>query len=152
MVDYAAIADRAEQIIGSADPAKYQLAYDQMITETTTHTKPGEVRMNRRMVMGALGAATGDAILAKVFVGLDNSGLSAAGIASIKADIDTGEGIDLNNPETQAMLQGFVNAGILTQAEMDQLMSLTQETVPAWPGLLPGHVQNALEKRAAGEV
>jgi len=150
-VDYKAIADRAQAILGAVDPARYQEAYVAMSAETTTRAKPGGVRMNRRILMATLGVATSAALLAKVAAGIDGSPLDSATKTYLKAEID-GEGIDLSHPETQAMLQSFVDAGVLTAAEHDQLTSLTQEEVSAWPGLLPGHVQNALEKRAAGEV
>jgi len=150
-VDYKAIADRAQAIIGSPDPSKYVTAYNTMATETVTRQKPGEVRLNRRLVMRELGVATAAALLAKVAAGIDATALDADTKAYLKAEIN-GEGIDLKHQETQAMLQSFVNGGVLTTAEMDQLLGLLSETAPAWPGLLPGQVQNALEKRAAGEV
>lgn len=151
VVDYKSIADRAEQIIGSADPSQYMTAYNAMVNETTTRQKPGEVRMNRRMLMRELGAFTADSLLQKIKTGIDGSSFTTDTKTYLFNEIN-GEGIDLNHPETQQMLQSFVSAGVMTQTDYDQIMALTQEIISTWPDLKPGQVQNALELRAAGEI
>lgn len=151
MIDYQAIADRAVAIIGSADPLQYQAAFDVMAAETTTQPIPSEVRLNRRMLMSRLGVATAAGLLAKVAAGIDGSGLDAATVAYLKAEID-GEGLDLKHAETQGMLAGFVAASVMTQPEVDKLLALTVEMVPAWAGLKPGYVQNALQWRHGGMI
>lgn len=150
-VDYKAIADRAEQIIGSADPSQYMTAYNVMVNETINRKKPGEVRMNRRMLMRELGAFTADSLLQKIKAGIEGSSFTDDTKMYLLDEINT-EGIDLNHLETQQLLQSFVSSGIMTQADYDQLTGLTNETVLSWSGLKPGHVQNALERRAMGEI
>ena len=150
-VDYKAIADRAEQIIGSPDRDRAADAYNVMSAETVTREKDGEVRMNRRMLMRELGAMTADALLQKIKTGIENAGFSTDTVTYLLDEIN-GEGLDLKHPETQAMLQNFVDGGIMTQDDLDLLLGLINETIPAWPGLKLGEVQNALEMRANGEV
>jgi len=147
---YALVADRAVEILGGLEPTRYTEAWEQMRAETVERDKPGEVRLNRRELMGALGVSTAAGILVHVLAGIDASGLDPASIAFLKSEID-GDGLDLKHTETQGMLASFVISG-MPQSEVDQLLALTKETVDVWPGLRNGEVQNALEWRYGGKV
>ena len=135
MRDYAAIAARAVEVIGSADPAQHQTAFDVMVAETETRAKT-ENYETERAVPARLGVSTGDALLAKI---------EAAVPARVQRLIQSGDGINLADPETVGLVAALVAGGALTQQEADDLLASNTETVLSWPGLKPGHVLNALE-------
>jgi len=71
-------------------------------------------------IMSALGAVTGAAILEK----LDQA---KAGIPALKwamLAMDDPQGINLGDPETQAMLDDLATGGVITQAEADAVKAL----------------------------
>ena len=142
MPNYTAIADRAVELIGSADPAQYQAAYDLMIEETITQDK-AEARYSELDILSELGAVEGDAILGRVEAGVS---------ARIQRAIQSENGIDLADPQSKEMLTALKASGAITQADYDALIGLTSETVDVWPGLKPGHVQSALRWRQEGEI
>lgn len=145
-IDYAAIADEitAKQYVDVDE------AYASMSAETMTRKKPGEVRLNRRAIMRELGVSSAASLVAKIFVGIDNSGLDAESIAFLKSEINH-QGLDLNHPQTQGMLQSFVGV-VMTQAEADSLMSLTNESVKKWPDISIRSISEAIRLRAAGDI
>jgi len=71
-------------------------------------------------IMSALGAVTGAAILEK----LDQA---KAGIPALKwamLAMDDPQGINLGDPETQAMLDDLATGGVITQLEADAVKAL----------------------------
>lgn len=52
----------------------------------------------------------------------------------------------------QPPIQGFIAALPITQAGKDSMLAMASQQLPTWPGLKPGHVQNAMQKRKAGKV
>lgn len=60
--------------------------------------------------------------------------------------------LDLNKAAVRAMLDGLVTAGVISVAGKDYLYSEAAVMEPKWAGLKLGHVNNALHKRANGEV
>ena len=136
--DYALIANRAAEIIGSADPSQYELAYDAMKLETITVSVTEDVKVNEATILTLLGTSAGIVLIDK---------LSA--IHPSIARLLQGDGISVTNPESKihALLLG---EGVLTQAEHDWIVSFYTKEVPVWEGLKPGHVQNALQGRLEG--
>lgn len=135
-IDYAAIADQAVGIIGSADPLQYQAAFDQMASETKTIQKTGEVRMNDREIVAALGKIVAYPIL------------DALEFVLVPREIRwlQGDGLDLNNADVKAFV------GTLDQSTQDAVNALLVDTVLSWPGLKSGYVHDALQMRQAGAV
>ena len=143
MIDYAAIADRAVELIGSADEAQHMAAYQQMKDETVTTQVSGPVFETEIDLMSRLGVQDADTILSKI---------EAAVTARVQRLIQSERGINLNDPQTQGLIAALVQGGALTQGESDMLMAGLTSTALRFHGLRSGHVQNALQKRAAGEV
>jgi hypothetical protein len=135
-VNYTAIADHVDAN-GWQD---YETAFAAMAAETTTHTK-AEARYNELDLMRELGMATAGAVLDKL-----EQALPARVVRAIQ-----GAGIDLVHAETSAVLDSLVPA-VLTTEERSALSGLTVEIVSTWPGLRAGHVQNAMQMRASGEI
>lgn len=142
MIDYKAIADRAVEIVGSADEAQHMTAFDAMKDETVTTTK-SEHFESEIGLMSRLGVQDADTILTKI---------EAAVPARVQRMIQSDRGINLADPQTQALVGALVQGGVLTQAESDALLAPLSSTSLRWTGLRAGYVQDALRKRAAGEV
>lgn len=138
--EYAAIADRAVEVLGALEPTRWEEAYNAIKSETVTRQK-SEVRYNEIDILRELGMVTGGEILDKL-----EAALPARVVRAIQ-----GEGIDLAHTETQAVLTSLVPS-VLTQAEHDMLIALVAETVPVFSNLRPGEVQNALEWRYQGVI
>lgn len=143
MIDYAAIADRAVEIIGSADEAQHLAAFDVMRDETIGEPVSGAVFESEITLMSRLGVADADAILTKIEANVP---------ARVQRLIQSERGINLADPQTQGLVAQLVQGDALTQDESDALFAPLTTTRVRWPGLLPGYVQDALRKRAAGEV
>lgn len=60
-------------------------------------------------------------------------------------------GIDVNNPQTAALVNSLV-AGTFTQVMADAIIATGGALELTYPGLQPGHLQNAREKRLAGDI
>jgi hypothetical protein len=132
MVDYAAIADAA------AAYADYQAAFDAMSALT-------EPAPNASITGNGLRAwaAQHDADYQILKGGTD--ALSEVALRMI----DTPDSLlDMADPQ----IQGFVTALGISQAGKDALFSRATRTQKVWPGLRPGHVQNAVQMRAEGRV
>lgn len=136
--EYAAIADRAIEVLGALKPLLWKEAFNLMKDDTVIKQKV-ETRYNEVDILRELGMVTGGAILDK----LENA-LPARVVRAIQ-----GNGIDLAHAETQTVLSSLVPS-VLTQAEHDALIALVSETVPMFPNLRAGEVQNALEWRDQG--
>lgn len=139
-VDYKAIAD---DVAANGD-ADYQAAFARMSAETVTEDLPS-VRITEAGVISRLGLTDGEAIL---------DAIESAPMTSprVKRLIQLPDGINL----ADAAAKGFINAlqagGHITPAQKTMLMDLTRETKPKWPGLQPGHVQNAIDWRSEGKI
>jgi len=145
-----------EQIV--TDPARdadfialIESLFATLSAQTSTPVQRESARFNRRMILAELGVMTGASILADVVSGINASPLDAATKAYLVAEIDD-EGLDLAHPETQAMLQSFVDSGIMAQASYDGLIALTIDTPQRFPGLKRGHIQNALQLHIGGNI
>jgi hypothetical protein len=147
MTDYAAIADRAVGVIGSADPAQFQTAFDAMIDETKS-VSLAENWETELSVISRMGMATGVAVLEA----MKAAGQSTFGTDVIKRLIESPRGVNLADPETIGFVAGLVSAGAVSQADADKLFETNTQSEPKWPGLKPGTVRNALEQRAAGDI
>lgn len=147
MIDYKAIADRAVAIIGSADPAQFQSAYDAMVAETTEVTKADNWE-GELAVISRLGISTAVTILETVKA----AALQQLGVATLTRVIESERGVNLADPETVAFVNALVAGDALTQAQADDLLASNTETVKTWPGLKTGYVRDALEMRVRGDV
>jgi hypothetical protein len=146
-MDYAAIADRAVEIIGSADPAQFGSAYDVMAGETVTETL-AENFESELAVISRLGIADGITVLETVKA----AATQQLGVDTLERLIESERGVNLADPQTIGFVGALVTAGALTQEQSDALLSSNTVTSPKWPGLKRGHVQDALRKRAEGQV
>lgn len=142
-MNYAAIADRAQEIGGD-----YLTAFSVMAAETEIVTLEANWE-SRLAILSRLGVAMGATVIGKI-----EAAISAdPNLPDILIDMVRSErGVNLADPETIGLIGALVAGGALTQAEADALLASNTETTAKWPGLKPGHVQNALEQRAAGEV
>ena len=140
-VDYKAIADRAEALVG-LDVSRHTDAFETMKDETEV-VQVEEHYESEVAMMSRLGVTQAEAILDKIV---------GAVSPRVKRMIESDRGINLADPQTQALISELVSNNILTQVEAGQVLEPTQITNLKWPGLRPGYVQNALEKRVAGKV
>ena len=60
------------------------------------------------------------------------------------------DGIDSSDPQVIGLLTSLIDQFGIDQELVDAIASLSSETVPMFPGLKLGHVQNALQKHALG--
>jgi len=138
---YLAVADRSQEILGAADPLRFQEAFDVMKLETKSVDKE-EARYTEIKMMAELGMAQADALLTKLEAQLPER---------VARSIQT-VGINLALTETKAVLTQLKDASAITQGEYDTMMALTKEQAHSWPGLRAGEVQNALQLRAGGHI
>jgi hypothetical protein len=137
MVDYKLIAD--------SDPGgDLQAAFDTMAAETVSKTP--EVYVNYTNLMAV------DLALAGQLSAIIKAAVDAGTLPEVVHIRLNNGGLNINNPSSGYVLQGFVEAGYLTQAEKDTIMAMGVVTTKKYPGLKPGHVQNARQKRAEGIV
>lgn len=141
--DFVAIADRAVEIIGSADSAQAQTAFDAMSAETVTAESNWETELS---VISRMGMAEGVTVLET----LKAAGQSTFGTDVIKRFIESARGVNLADAQTIGFVSQLVSAGAITQAQADSLLSTN--AVPKWGGLTLGQVTDALTMRAAGEI
>jgi len=134
--DYAQIADRAIEVLGGLYPDKWEEVAPILMAETITREKTS-ARYTDLDILRELGMETGGAILDKL-----EAVLPARVVQSMQD-----QGIDLAHSETKKTLQLLVIGGAISQPDYELLLALTNETVPRFPGLRPGEVQNALEWR-----
>jgi hypothetical protein len=147
MPNYAEIADRAVEIIGSADPAQYQTAFDVMVAETVSITKDIDTADIKKYL-----------ILADKWLPIKISTEVAAHITMDALSVF--ESFRLTDPVTgqmvsaklESMMDALITAGLLNIDDKTEIMSMGNKSQPKWSGLKPGHVQNALEYRAGGSV
>jgi hypothetical protein len=146
-VNYSAIADRATEIIGSADPAQFQTAFDAMVSETES-TVLTENFESELAVISRLGISEGVTVLETIKA----AALQQLGVDTLTRLIESERGVNLADPQTIAFVGALVTGGALTQAQADALLSSNTVTEPKWPGLKAGIVQDALRQRVGGEV
>lgn len=139
--DYAAIADRAVELLGEINPVRWEEVVSVMQAETITRDKQ-DARYTDLDILRDLGSETGDALLDKI----------EAAVKPRVSRMIQSVGLDLAHNETKSVLQQLLTAGAIDQTDYDALIGLTKETVPRFPGLRPGEIQNALQWREAGEI
>lgn len=137
-VNYVAIADDAQ----ANGDATYQAAFTRMSAETVTEPKT-EAFYSELSLMSELGVTLADTILNKV---------EAAVSPRLVRMIQSEKGVNLADAETLTLLESLKVAAVIDQSEQDALVALTSETKPKWPGLKPGHVQNAMQMRVGGLI
>lgn len=131
MVNYKAIADAAQ---GYAD---YQAAFDVMSIETKDEYK--ELSSNNLREWAVSNEADYNIIKA--------NGDVLTEMAMKQIDIDSSP-LDMRKES----VRGFVNALPISAPGLSALVALATIKVKVWQGLKPGHVQNALQRRAEGTV
>jgi hypothetical protein len=147
-VDYGAIADRAVALLGAADPNRYEDAFQVMIGETVEGPAEGR-RITSRDIAAQLGLADG-----KIFLDALRETIAAGDLMPEVLDWLAPEqgGLDATDPAVQQGLALVGGEPRVTPAMVDAVLALAVEVKPAWPGLKRGHVQNALQRRAEGEL
>lgn len=141
-VSYKLIADRAVEIIGSADPLQYETAYNTMIAETASVPVTDEVRLTEASILSGLGLVAGAAFIDKLA-----ANLHASAIRLLQT-----RGINAIDPESKSAMTSLFTNLVISQTEYEWVTGHYDKTVQVWPSLKPGHVQNALEYRVRGEV
>ncbi len=131
MVNYKAIADEAEQY------GDYETAFTAMSQETTSEYK--ELSSNNLREWAVSNEA--DYNLIK-----NDSGLVSE-MALKQIDIDSSP-LDMRK-ET---VRGFVSMLPISATGKASLLQAATIQVKVWQGLKPGHIQNALQKRAEGKI
>lgn len=131
MVDYKAIAD--------GDPGgDLDSAYTTMAAETVITTP--EKLMTYRSIANEVGFAASAELEAGVLN--DSNGMPSWLHADLAA-----RGIDVNNPDVGALIGVLVSAPTATA-----ILAAGQVPVAVYTGLKVGHLQNARQQRAAGEI
>ena len=131
MVNYKAIADEAEQY------GDYQSAFDVMSLETETEYK--ELSSNNLREWST--THQDDYTLLK------NDGNVLAEMALKQINIDASP-LDMRKES----VRGFVSALLISDIGKAALLEAATVKITVWQGLKPGHVQNALQKRAEGKI
>ena len=132
MVDYKAIADAA------AVYPDYQAAFDAMSVELDPITY-NSLTSNQMKVWAASNPAD--------YQTLKSASDTSSQLAVLKVDAENGS-LEVGDVEVQA----FINTLLITQAGKDDIYARAAKQDPVWPGLKPGHVQNAIQKRSEGLV
>lgn len=132
-VDYAAIK--------AADPGgTVEAAFAAMNTETETVSR-GLYRVTPMMIAREHDSDLADRFYAGLEAAVVANKMSAWALRFFESD-----GVDVNDAKTLAKLAEIKAAGALVQADIDLVLSMGDETVKKWPGLKPGHIQNARQK------
>ena len=125
-IDYAAIA-------AAVQPGEdYEQAYTRMSAETETVTL-NEARITEGDVLRGLGVTAGATAL----------GVFEAQLPASVNRLIQSEGIDMAHAESRATVESM--RGLLGDAAADWLLAQNQKVQSKWPGLKPGHIQNAIE-------
>lgn len=132
MPDYTAIADAA------AAYADYQTAFDAMSTQTEPAPYATLTGHDLR-----IWAAQHDADYQTLKGGTD-----ALSEIAIKLINTPDSRLTVSDPQ----IQGLIAALGISQAGKDALFTLAARTQKVWPGLKPGHVQDAVRMRAEGRA
>ena len=148
MPDYKAIADRAVEIIGGADPAQYQATFDVMVEETITVTKDidtADIKKYLILVDKWLPIKISTEVAAQIT-------MDALNVFESFRLTDT-----VTGPMVSAKLESMMDALIaanLIDATNDKplIMAMGVGDAPRFPGLTTKQVQNALDMRINGEV
>ena len=128
MVDYKKIAD--------GDPSgDLDTAFNTMAAETEVTTP--EKLMTYRTVASEVGFAESAELEAGVLAGMPQW---------LNADLQT-RGIDVNNPDVIALIGTLVSAPTATS-----ILASGQVSSLVYPGLKIGHLANARQQRAVGEI
>lgn len=136
MTDFAAIADAAVAIIGSADPAQFQTAYDTMSVQTQAVDRESFPTEEMFAIIldnvSEWEAMPGDdrQIVRDILVIHANGGVPTS----------------VGSPARTILVDKL---GTNTK---QALAAALPETVALFPGLTPGQVSDALNMRAAGDV
>lgn len=132
MINYKLIADN--------DPGgDVEAAYASMSGETVSSTP--ETRMTYLSIANRVGFGTAAALYERVVAGMP---------AWVNESMLNG-GVDVNNPQTYGLLRSLIG-GNFTADMADAIVSAGIERTPKYPGLRLGHLVNARQKRAAGEI
>jgi hypothetical protein len=147
MPDYKAIADRAVEIIGGADPAQYQTAFDVMADETIAITKDIDTADIKQYL-----------ILTDKWLGIKSSAEIAAQITMdalnvfdtfVLTDPVTGPMVDA---KLGLMMDALIAASLIDATDKAVIMAMGIEDSPRFQSLTTKQVQNALDMRLGGEI
>lgn len=111
-----------------------------------TTTRPrSEYLINERSVYAVLGGVDGEAFLQTLEGIAQSADPMAPVIARVESWFKPGpeSGVDICNGEVQMILNGVVGQGSITQQMVDDVVSLSTETVPKYPGLKITHIEKA---------
>jgi len=131
MVNYKKIADEAGQY------GNYEAAFAVMSAEESTSY--GVLTSNNLREWAVMNSADYETI--------KTNGDVLTEMALKQINIDQ-SGLDLSKPAIAELVNGLP----ISQAGKDALFNAATITSKKWPGLKPGYIQNALQKRAAGIV
>ena len=131
MVNYKAIADEAEQ------HGDYESAFAVMSIETTPDYK--ELSSNNLREWCVTNSA--DYAILKS----DNGTLAELALKQINIDASP---LDMRKES----VRGFVSALPISEDGKAALLEVATIQIKVWPNLKPGHIQNALQKRAEGKI
>ena len=110
----------------------FNVAFARMSVETVDSPK-AEALVTESDVLSGLGMTSGSTLLAAL-----EANLPAPVIRVIQS-----RGIDMANAESQSQVQ--VLRGTIGDDAANWLIAQAVQTKDVWPGLKPGHLQNALE-------
>jgi len=158
MPNYAEIADRAVEIIGSgdlvasngkpmADPAQYQAAFDVMVAETEAVTKDIDTVEIKKYL-----------ILTDKWMGIKVSTEIAAQVTMDALTVF--ESFRLTDPATgpmvaaklESMMDALIAANLIDATDKALIMAMGAALSLRWPNLQAGDVQTALRWRSEGEI
>lgn len=140
MTDYKKIAD--------GDPGgELEAAYNSMIAETEQSPIQGEYRVTLTTISKKLGRDAARLVNAKLKQAVADGHMDQWELDELYDD-----GFDLNDPETKKAIAKLKQEGALGETEAAALLGMAMQSVPLYPGLEMGHLQNAREMRERGEI
>ena len=120
------------------------VCFDAIKNETTAVAKG----YNKQTYV-SLGGVLGLALTTQLETAVD-AAIVAGDMAPWISQALNGAGINASDPQISGLLDSLKDKHGIDQLLIDAVAALAVETVPLFPGLKPGHVQNALQAHALG--
>ena len=125
--------------IQADDPGGDIVAATATLAAMTETVAKSEHMLTERGVYWKLGGHDGETFLSGLETVAQDNPVVARVVGWLKPI--NGSGVDIVNPETQAVLNSLVGVAGITQAMVDSLIELASETKLKYPGIKFSHVQ-----------
>ncbi len=152
-VDYKAIAERVWQQWPSASHVDTDVVidiYNELKSEMQSDGLLPERRTTEQELYKILGLQAAGEFMDSVELAITSGDIRPVILDWLKGNIDAGDGLDVCNPEVRIALSTMASAEMLSPASVDVVLALGEKSAPKWPGLKPGHVQDAMRMHPNG--